>query len=205
MSGRIKLFAMDLEGVLIPEVWIAFAEKTAIPELRLTTRDIADYDQLMKYRLDILKKNSLRLADIQAVIEEMEPLPGALEFLAWLKEQCQYVILSDTFYEFAAPFMRKLGNPLLLCNSLEVDESGNISDYKMRLNDGKRHAVLAFKQLNFDVLSMGDSFNDTTMLLESEYGILFRPSDSVREQFPQLPVAYEYEEVKKLLNVALNK
>lgn len=204
MSGRTKLLAMDLEGVLVPEVWIAFAEKTGISDLRLTTRDISDYDVLMKHRLDILKANSLRLADIQAVIETMEPLLGALEYLDWLRERCQFVILSDTFYEFAAPFMRKLGYPLLLCNSLVTDEQGTILDYRMRQQDGKRHAVLAFKQLNFEVLAMGDSYNDTAMLMEASLGILFRPSEKVLQEFPQFPVAREYAEVQKILAEAFN-
>ncbi|MFA6931047.1 MAG: bifunctional phosphoserine phosphatase/homoserine phosphotransferase ThrH [Lentisphaeria bacterium] len=204
MAGRSKLLAMDLEGVLVPEVWIAFAEKTGIKELRLTTRDISDYDVLMKHRLAILKENSLRLPDIQTVIETMEPLSGAVEYLNWLRERCQFVILSDTFYEFAAPFMRKLGYPTLLCNSLVTDEQGNILDYRMRMPDGKRHAVLAFKQLNFDVFAMGDSYNDTAMLSEAELGILFRPSEKVRQEFPQFPVASEYDEVEKILAPALN-
>lgn len=204
MSGRTKLLAMDLEGVLVPEVWIAFAEKTGIKELRLTTRDISDYDVLMKHRLGILKENSLRLSDIQAVIETMEPLPGAVEYLNWLRERCPFVILSDTFYEFAAPFMRKLGQPLLLCNSLVTDEQGTILDYRMRQLDGKRHAVLAFKQLNFDVLAMGDSYNDTAMLSEAGLGILFRPSEKVLKEFPQFPVAREYDEVKNILSKAFS-
>lgn len=203
MSGRTKLLAMDLEGVLVPEVWIAFAEKTGISDLRLTTRDISDYDVLMKHRLAILQANSLRLSDIQAVIETMEPLPGAIEYVDWLRKHCQFVILSDTFYEFAAPFMRKLGYPLLLCNSLVTDEQGLIIDYRMRQLDGKRHAVLAFKQLNFDVMAMGDSYNDTAMLAEASLGILFRPSEKVLQEFPQFPVAYEYAEVKKMLSDAL--
>ncbi len=202
MSGRTKLLVMDLEGVLVPEVWIAFAEKTGIKELRLTTRDISDYDVLMQHRLGILRENSLRLPDIQAVIETMAPLPGAVEYLEWLRERCQFVILSDTFYEFAAPFMRKLGHPTLLCNSLLTDEKGNILDYRMRQLDGKRHAVLAFKQLNFDLLAMGDSYNDTAMLSEAGLGILFRPSDKVRQEFPQFPVACEYAEVKNILRKA---
>ncbi len=204
MSGRTKLLAMDLEGVLVPEVWIAFAEKTGISDLRLTTRDISDYDVLMKHRLDILRANSLRLPDIQAVIETMEPLPGALEYLNWLRQRCQFVILSDTFYEFAAPFMRKLGHPLLLCNSLLTDEQGTILDYRMRQLDGKRHAVLAFKQLNFEVLAMGDSYNDTAMLAEASLGILFRPSEKVLQEFPQFPVAREYAEVQNILSEAFN-
>ncbi len=191
--------AMDLEGVLVPEVWIAFAEKTGIDELRLTTRDISDYDVLMKRRLQILKDRRLKLGDIQNVIENMDVMPGALQYLDWLRPRHQAIILSDTYYEFASPFMRKLGWPTLFCNSLETDAEGTVVNYHIRLRDGKRHAVLAFKQLNFDVIAMGDSYNDTTMLCEAELGILFRPPDNVRQEFPQFPVALDYEEVKRLI------
>lgn len=199
MAKRPIIVAMDLEGVLVPEVWISFAEKTGIPELRLTTRDISNYDVLMKRRLEILKQNNLKLRDIQAVIDTMEPLPGAVEYMAWLRERYQAVILSDTFYEFASPFMRKLGWPTLYCNSLVTDAENNVIDYKMRILDGKRHAVLAFKQLNFDVVAMGDSYNDTSMLAEAGVGILFRPSENVKREFPQFPVATEYETVKNII------
>ncbi|MBT3377678.1 MAG: bifunctional phosphoserine phosphatase/homoserine phosphotransferase ThrH [Lentisphaerae bacterium] len=200
MSKRPLLIAMDLEGVFTPEVWIAVAETTGIPELRLTTRDISDYDVLMKRRLAILKENGLKLKDIQDVISTMDPLPGAKEYLDRLRSRFQAIVLSDTYYEFAEPFMRKLGWPTLFCNSLEVDEEDNVVDYHLRLKDGKRHAVLGFKQLNFDVIAMGDSYNDTTMLLEAELGILFRPSERVIEDFPQLPVALDYEEVDGYIN-----
>jgi phosphoserine/homoserine phosphotransferase len=203
MQQRIKFLVMDLEGVLVPEVWIAFAEKTGIAELRLTTRDIADYDQLMQHRLRVLKENSLKLADIQQVIAEMEPLPGARQYLQWLREKCQFVILSDTFYEFAAPLMRKLDYPTLLCNSLLCDEQDNIVGYKMRLLDGKRHAVLALKQLNYEVMAMGDSFNDIAMLQEAELGILFRPSDLVVKTYPQFQVCSEYQQVMKIIEKQL--
>jgi phosphoserine/homoserine phosphotransferase len=199
MSVRPPIVAMDLEGVLTPEVWIAFAEKTGISELRLTTRDISDYDVLMRRRLTILRENNLKLADIQEVIAQMELLPGAAEYMQWLRQRYQCVILSDTFYQFATPFMEKLSWPTLLCNSLEVDADGNICNYRLRLQDGKRHAVLALKQLNFSVLAMGDSYNDTAMLAEADLGILFRPSDKVREQFPQFPLATDYPTVQKLI------
>lgn len=199
MSKFPVLVAMDLEGVLVPEVWIAFAEATGIPELRLTTRDIADYAALMKHRLGILRQHGLKLADIQRVIAGMEPLPGALAYMEWLCERYQNVILSDTFYEFASPFMRKLGWPLLCCNSLEVDAEGMVSDYHMRILDGKRHAVLSLKNLNFRVIAMGDSFNDTAMLKEADAGILFRPPPKVREQFPQYPIAEDYDTVRRLI------
>lgn len=193
------IVAMDLEGVLVPEIWIAFAEKTGIPELRLTTRDVADYDELMRHRLDILRKHDLRLKDIQEVIAGMSPLPGAVEYIKWLSERYPNIILSDTFYQFAAPLMKQLGNPTLFCNSLVVDQDGRVTGYKLRQPDGKRHAALAFKQLNFRLVAMGDSFNDTAMLAEAGLGILFRPSDKVRQQFPQFPVVNEYSQVMQLI------
>lgn len=193
------IVAMDLEGVLVPEIWIAFAEKTGIPELRLTTRDVADYDELMRHRLDILRKHDLRLKDIQEVIAGMTPLPGAVEYMKWLSERYPNIILSDTFYQFAAPLMKQLGNPTLFCNSLVVDQDGRVTGYKLRQPDGKRHAALAFKQLNFRLVAMGDSFNDTAMLAEAGLGILFRPSDKVRQQFPQFPVVNEYSQVMQLI------
>ena len=205
MSKRPLLIAMDLEGVFTPEVWIAVAETTGIPELRLTTRDISDYDVLMKRRLAILKENGLKLKDIQDVISTMDPLPGAKEYLDRLRSRFQAIVLSDTYYEFAEPFMRKLGWPTLFCNSLEVDEEDNVVDYHLRLKDGKRHAVLGFKQLNFDVIAMGDSYNDTTMLLEAELGILLRPSERVIEDLPQLPAALDYEEVDGYINVFVSE
>jgi len=200
MSKRPILVAMDLEGVFTPEVWIAVAQATGIAELRLTTRDISDYDVLMKRRLAILRENGLKLKDIQDVIATMEPLPGAREYLDRLRSRFQAIVLSDTYYEFAEPFMRKLGWPTLFCNSLEVDDEGNVVDYHLRLRDGKRHAVLGFKRLNFDIIAMGDSYNDTTMLLEAELGILFQPSEKVIRDFPQLPVAMDYEQVDVYIN-----
>ncbi len=194
---------MDLEGVLIPEIWIAFAEKTGIPELRLTTRDVPDYHQLMMGRLRILKEHGLKIQDIQEVIATMAPLEGAIEYMEWLRPRFPHIIISDTFYEFAAPLMKQLGNPTLFCNNLEVNSTGEITGYKQRLLDGKRHAALAFKQLNFRVAAMGDSFNDTSMLAEAELGILFRPSDSVRAQFPNFPVVTEYKQVQQLLTTML--
>lgn len=195
---RPLLVAMDLEGVLIPEVWIAFAEKTGIDELRLTTRDISDYDVLMRGRIRILREHGLKLRDIQDVIDTMQPFDGAYDYLEWLREQnFQPVILSDTFYQFAQPFMRKLGWPTLFCNSLSTDDEGMVTDYHMRLLDGKRHAVLAFKQVNFDVVAMGDSYNDTHMLAEADLGLLFRPSENVKREFPQFPVVSQYAEIKE--------
>ena len=193
------IVAMDLEGVLVPEIWIAFAEKTGIPELRLTTRDVADYDELMRHRLAILKQHDLRLKDIQEVIAQMTPLPGAVEYMRWLTPKLPNVILSDTFYQFASPLMRQLDYPTLVCNTLTVDSEGHVVGYNLRQQNGKRHAALAFKQMNLKVIAMGDSFNDTAMLQEADLGILFRPSDKVRQQFPQFPVATEYAQVQQLI------
>jgi len=191
-----EIACLDLEGVLVPEVWINFAERTGIEELRLTTRDVPDYDALMTRRLSILEENDLRLADIQKVISGMSPLPGAEEFLDWLRERAQVVILSDTFYQFAAPLMRQLGWPTLFCHRLEIGEGGRVSSYRLRQKDGKRQAIKAFHQLNFRVIAVGDSYNDTTMLSEADAGILFRPPDNVIEEFPQFPVARSYDELR---------
>ncbi len=199
MSARPLLMTMDLEGVFTPEVWIAVSQTTGVEELRLTTRDIPDYDVLMRKRLGLLHEHGIKLRDIQDVIAGMPLLPGAREFLDRLRSKYETVILSDTYYEFAAPFMEKLGWPTLLCNSLEVDADSNVVDYHLRIRDGKRHAALAFKMLNFTIVGLGDSYNDTTMLLEADLGILFRPSDLVKRDFPQLPVAEDYETVERLV------
>ena len=191
-----EIACLDLEGVLIPEIWINFAERTGIEELRLTTRDVPDYDALMTRRLSILAENDLGLADIQEVIGGMAPLPGAREFLDWLRERAQVVILSDTFYQFAAPLMRQLGWPTLFCHRLEIGEGGRVTNYHLRQKDGKRQAVKAFHQLNFHVIAAGDSYNDTTMLSEADAGILFRPPDNVIEEFPQFPVTRTYDELR---------
>jgi len=191
-----EIACLDLEGVLVPEIWINFAERTGIEELRLTTRDVPDYDVLMTRRLEILRENDLGLSDIQKVIGGMSPLPGAGEFLDWLRERAQVVILSDTFYQFAAPLMRQLGWPTLFCHRLETSEGGRVSNYHLRQKDGKRQAVRAFHQLNFRVIAAGDSYNDTTMLSEADAGILFRPPDNVIEEFPQFPVARDYDELR---------
>ncbi|MEZ4332816.1 MAG: bifunctional phosphoserine phosphatase/homoserine phosphotransferase ThrH [Myxococcota bacterium] len=191
-----EIACLDLEGVLIPEVWINFADRTGIESLRLTTRDIPDYDKLMKQRLAILAEKKLGIRDIQEVIAGMDPLPGAHEMLGWLREHFQVVILSDTFYEFAEPFMRKLGWPTLLCHRLEIDERGMIRDYKIRQPDPKRASVQAFKSLRFRTIATGDSYNDTSMLAEADAGILFRPPQNVIDEFPQFPVAREYAELR---------
>jgi len=198
-----EIACLDLEGVLIPEIWISFAERTGIEELRLTTRDVPDYDALMTRRLSILAENDLGLSDIQQVIGGMAPLPGAKEFLDWLRERAQVVILSDTFYQFAAPLMRQLGWPTLFCHRLEIGEGGRVSNYHLRQKDGKRQAVRAFHQLNFRVIAAGDSYNDTTMLSEADAGILFRPPDNVVEEFPQFPVARSYDELRSEFRRAL--
>ena len=191
------LACLDLEGVLVPEVWIAFAEKTGIEKLRLTTRDIPDYDELMQGRLKILAANNLKLQDIQDVIRTIAPLPGAYEFLKWLKSEFQVIILSDTFYEFAGPLMAQLDYPTLFCHSLVVNKEGNIVDYRLRIEDGKTRAVKAFKDLNFPAIATGDSYNDTGMLKEADAGILFCPPDNVIQDFPQFPVARNYGELKE--------
>jgi phosphoserine/homoserine phosphotransferase len=191
-----EIACLDLEGVLVPEIWINVAERTGIEELRLTTRDIPDYDQLMTRRLSILEENNLGLPDIQTVIGGMSPLPGAREFLDWLRERAQVVILSDTFYQFAAPLMRQLGWPTLFCHRLEIGEGGRVSNYHLRQKDQKRQAVRAFHQMNFRVIAAGDSYNDTAMLSEADVGILFRPPKNVIEEFPQFPVTRSYDELQ---------
>lgn len=199
MKKKPTIIAMDLEGVLVPEIWIAVSEKTGIEKLRLTTRDVADYDELMQMRLSILKENSLTLKHIQDVIKTVDPLDGALDFLDWVRSRSQAVILSDTYYEFALPLMKKLGYPTLFCNNLETDANNTIIDYHLRIRDGKKKATRAFKELGFRVISMGDSYNDTTMLGEADVGILFRPPDNVVAEFPQYSVFYEYGELKNHL------
>ena len=188
----VELACLDLEGVLIPEIWINFAERTGIEELRATTRDIPDYDVLMRQRLEILARHKLGLRDIQEVIAGLTPLEGANDCLNWLRERFQVVILSDTFYEFAEPFMRQLDWPTLLCHKLETDERGMIVDYHLRQADPKRKAVQAFQGLNFRVIATGDSYNDTSMLGEADAGILFCPPQNVIDEFPQYPVATSY-------------
>ena len=191
-----ELACLDLEGVLIPEIWIGFAEKTGIDELRATTRDIPDYDVLMKQRLGLLAQHQLGLPDIQDVISTMSPLEGAQEFVKWLKERFQVIILSDTFYEFSQPLMRQLDFPTLFCHRLIADESGAIVDYKLRQEDPKRQCVKAFHGLNFRVIAAGDSYNDTTMLSEADAGILFKAPDNVIQEFPQFPAVHTYEDLK---------
>jgi phosphoserine/homoserine phosphotransferase len=196
------LACLDLEGVLVPEIWINFAEQTGIEKLRLTTRDIPDYDELMRGRLKILEENNLKLADIQNVIEKIKPLEGAYDFLGWLKSEFQVIILSDTFYQFAGPLMAQLDYPTLFCHELVVDEGGRIANYRLRQADGKTKAVAALQSLNFQVIAAGDSYNDTGMLKQADAGIFFRPPESITKEFPQFPVTHKYEEMKQAFQQA---
>lgn len=192
-----EIAALDLEGVLVPEIWIGFAEKTGIPEFRATTRDIPDYNELMGQRLELLSRHGLGLPDIQEVIATLKPLDGAADFVDWLRERFQVIILSDTFYEFSQPLMRQLGFPTLFCHRLMADDSGAIVDYKLRQEDPKRASVQAFHALNYRVIAAGDSYNDTSMLKEADAGILFKAPDNVIKEFPQFPAVHSYEELKK--------
>ncbi len=191
-----ELVCLDLEGVLIPEIWINVAERTGIEELRATTRDIPDYNVLMKQRLGLLDVHGLGLLEIQAVIDTLEPMAGAIEFVSWLRQRYQLIILSDTFYEFAAPLMKKLGSPTLFCHSLEVDGKGRVVNYHLRQPDQKRRAVEAFQALNFQVYAAGDSYNDTSMLAAANAGFLFCPPENVIQEFPQFPVTRDYTELQ---------
>lgn len=198
----VELACLDLEGVLIPEIWINVAEKTGVDELLATTRDIPDYDVLMTQRLRILDEHGLGIGDIQEIIDGLGPLDGAREFLDWLESEFQVVILSDTFYEFAEPLMRQLGFPTLFCHSLEITEDGRVAAYRLRMPDQKREAVKRFHELNFRVIASGDSYNDTTMLTEADRGILFRPPENVVAEFPQFPVATDYGELERAFREA---
>jgi phosphoserine/homoserine phosphotransferase len=194
-----KIVCTDLEGVLVPEIWINVALKTGIDELKLTTRDISDYDVLMRKRLDILGQKGLKLKDITDVIATMVPLDGALDFLDWLRARTQVIIVSDTFIEFAAPLMAQLGWPTLLCNHLSIDNTGAITTYILRQQDGKRHVVEALQRLNYEVVAMGDSYNDISMLQTAQHGILFRPPKNVVAEYPQFPVTTEYGQLREKL------
>ena len=195
----------DLEGIFVPEIWIGVAEKTGIEKLRFTTRDIPDYDKLMKRRLEILKRANLRIRDIQEIIQSINPLDGAMEFLDWLRDRFQLIVVSDTFVEFADPILKKLNRPTLFCNSLIIDADGTIVNYQLRQRDGKRFVVKALKGLGFKVIAIGDSYNDTTMLSEANQGILFRPPENVKREFPHFPVIGTYEELKAELARYLEK
>ena len=193
------MVCLDLEGVLIPEIWIAVAKKTGVSELLRTTRDEPDYDKLMNYRLDLLEKNSIDLPCIQKVIGSLEPLPGAYDFVQWIRSKTRLVILSDTFSEFADPLMKKLDFPTLFCHSLIIDQNQKISGYKLRQKNHKQKAVEAFQSLNFSVTAAGDSYNDLTMLKKAENGILFCPPSSLMDAYPDFPVARSYDDLKKAI------
>ena len=191
------IVCLDLEGVLVPEIWINVALKTGIDELKMTTREMPDYDALMTQRLAILDRHKLTIHDIQAVIDKMGPLEGAMDFVAWLRERCQVIIMSDTFYQFAQPLMRQLGFPALFCNQLEIDQAGRIVNYHMRMQNQKKHSVEALKSLNFHVLAAGDAYNDTAMLGEAHAGFFFCPPDHLPKEFPQFPVTKTYGELQE--------
>ncbi len=198
-----NMVCLDLEGVLVPEIWIAFSEESGIPELRRTTRDEPDYDKLMRWRLGILKEHGLKLSDVQNVIAKIDPLPGAKEFLDSLREVTQVVILSDTFEEFAKPLMKKLGWPTILCNSLVISEDGFISDFKMRCKDTKLTTVRAFQSIGYDTIASGDSYNDLDMILAGKAGFLFRSTEKIKNDYPQLPAFETYDELLSAIRAAL--
>ena len=200
-----EIACLDLEGVLVPEIWIEFAQITGIEELKLTTRDVADYEVLMKQRLRLLDEHGLGLAEIQAVIADLRPHEGANDFVDWLNKRFQVIIVSDTFYEFSQPLMQQLGWPTIFCNRLVVDEAGKVADYKLRQKDPKRQCVKAFHGLNFRVIAAGDSYNDTTMLEEADAGILFRAPDNVIAEFPQYPAVHSYEALRQEFIKASNR
>lgn len=196
------LVCLDMEGVLVPEIWIEFARRTGIAEFTRTTRDEPDYDQLMRYRLDLLERHGLKLADIRQVIQDMGPLPGAREFLDDLRSRYQVVILSDTFYEFADPLMQQLGRPTLMCHRLDIDDAGSVRGYRLRQPDQKRAAVNAFKSLNFKVMAAGDSYNDTGMLAAADAGFFIHAPESIVAQFPQFPATHDYAQLREALETA---
>lgn len=201
---KAEVVCLDLEGVLVPEIWINVAVKTGIDDLKITTREMPDYDKLMRQRLDILDRQALKIGDIQNVIAKMGPLEGATDFLAWLRERYQVIILSDTFYQFAQPLMRQLGFPTLFCNQLEIDRDGRIVSYHMRMQDPKKHAIAALKTLNFFTMAAGDSYNDTAMLDEADAGFFFRPPEHLPKEFPQFPVTQTYDELQERFEKASN-
>lgn len=188
---------LDLEGVLVPEIWINVALKTGIEALKVTTREMPDYDKLMKQRLSILDEHNLKIGDIQDVIGRMGPLEGATDFVAWVRERCQVIILSDTFYQFALPLMRQLGFPTLFCNQLEIDGTGRIVNFHMRMHNQKKHSVAALKALNFFTMAAGDAYNDTAMLGEADAGFFFRPPEHLPKEFPMFPVTQTYGELQQ--------
>ena len=197
------IVCLDLEGVLVPEIWIAFAEKTGIPEFKRTTRDEPDYDKLMRYRMDLLDKHGLGLREIQDVIATIDPLPGAKEFMDELRSITQVVILSDTFDQFAAPLMKKLGMPTIFCNTLEVAPNGEITGYRMRCSQSKLTTVKALQSIGFDTIASGDSFNDLGMIEASKAGFLFRTTDAIKKDYPQYPAYETYDELLAAIKAAL--
>lgn len=199
------LACLDLEGVLIPEIWVNVAQKTGIKQLELTTRDMPDYDQLMKMRLNILKQHNIKIQDIQAVIGTLSPLDGAFEFLKWLKSEYQVVILSDTFYQFAKPLMKQLDFPTLFCHNLEINSTGEIVNYHLRLKNQKQQAVDKFHELNFKVAATGDSYNDVNMLKAADYAVFFSAPESIKKEFKQFQFAENYGELKKAFESFLIK
>lgn len=203
MSSDMNIVCLDLEGVLVPEIWIAFSEETNIPELKITTREEPDYDKLMRYRIKILKEHGLGLNEIQKTIEKINPLEGAKEFLDKLRSKTQVVILSDTFYQFGAPLMKKLGYPTLFCNNLEVGENGEIVGYKMRCSHSKLSTVKALQSVGFETIASGDSYNDLEMIKASKKGFLFRSTDKIKKDFPEIPAFESYDELLKAIEKAL--
>lgn len=199
-----KILVADVEGVFLPEIWINVAKKTGIEELRLTTRDISDYNVLMKKRLSLLKKNNLKIQDIKNVIATLEPLEGALDILNWIRENSQIILLSDTFEEFAKPLMAKLNYPTLLCHNLTIDKNGNITDYNLRIENQKKEAVKALKAMNYHVIAFGDSYNDIGMIQEADQGFFFSPPESVIRDFPDIPVTRNYPELKTMITSLLD-
>ncbi len=200
MTQKPIIIASDLEGVLVPEIWIAVAEETGIPELRLTTREVSDYDQLMNMRIGILREHGLGIADIQRVIANLHPLPGAAEFVRWVRERTQFVIISDTFYEFAAPLMAQMDFPTIFCHSLIIDDKGMISGYQMRLQNPKRRSVHALQDIGFRVFAMGDSYNDIAMLEVADHALLFAPPANVVADHPHFSIAHNHADVKRYLD-----
>lgn len=198
-----NMICLDMEGVLVPEIWIAFAEETGIPELKRTTRDEPDYDKLMQYRLQILKEHGLGLKEIQEVIAKIDPLPGAKEFLDALRAQVQVVILSDTFEKFAMPLIKKLGYPTILCNSLEVAEDGTITGHKMRCSQSKLTTVKALQSIGYDTIAAGDSFNDLAMIQASKAGFLFRSTEQIKKDYPNIPAFEEFADLLDAIEHAL--
>lgn len=195
---------LDLEGVLVPEIWIAFAEASGIPELKRTTRDEPDYDELMNWRLDILRQHGLGLKEIQETIEKIDPMPGAKEFLDELRSLCQVIIISDTFTQFAAPLMKKLGMPTIFCNSLEVADNGEITGFKMRCEQSKLTTVKALQSIGYDTIASGDSFNDLGMIKASKAGFLFRSTDAIKAEYPQFPAFETYDELLDAIKKAMD-